>query len=238
MTFTIGTDANGNVSLYAAQSASGTTSLLATINKVNTYTSGKTSLRSLIGTWGQPSVAPTPSITQTSFSYVQSTGVINWYFSVSNTTSSSISSTNVILYSWNQSTGLFTGTFAPSATPPQVTFYLENVQSGYTTSTNVSTFYGTLGITYYYNNGINFTYSVYENNYGDISYLENNTSSNTGYIESLISSNDLNTKINNEIANICSSVESYYYESYGTPGSTYVCQVTYRDAFTFQTGNR
>jgi hypothetical protein len=145
MSFTIGTDANGNVSLYAAQSASGTTSLLATINKVNTYTSGKTSLRSLIGTWGQ--------------------------------------SAPVI----------------------------------------------------YYVLGMSFNYNVYENNYGDISYLEVGSTGEIGYVESSISSADLEIKINNKVSQMCTDAQNYYYQNYGTQGSTYVCEVTYRDAFSFQT---
>ena len=145
MVFTIGTDGNGYVSLSASQTSSSTGSLLACINLVNTYTTGKTSLRSLIGTWG--------------------------------------SSASVI----------------------------------------------------YYNNGIGFTYRVYENNYGDISYVEVGSYGDTGYIESLISIADLETKINNKISQMCTDAQNYWYDNNGTQGSTYVCEVTYRDAFTFQT---
>ena len=52
MSFTIAADGNGNVSLRATQTACNKNSLRECINLVHTYTTGKTSLRSLIGTWG------------------------------------------------------------------------------------------------------------------------------------------------------------------------------------------
>ena len=121
MVFTIGTNANGYVSLSAAQNACNRDSLLGCINLINTYTTTRTGLRSLIGTWG----VPTPSITNQSIVYGDFVQYVNafpmtWTFTIANFTSLYYIDTMTITslnYYISGNILTVTGYVSPSVTP-------------------------------------------------------------------------------------------------------------------------